>query len=419
MRRSASYTAMATGGGGWFESWTEKGQIKIWLHPEPPLSREVHSFRQVKSDEDDRGPKKKIVWLPWVCHEPEEFHLLVRKKQNPEPTSCPMCLFIDHLRQREDVGPEDAVFEFKAGGKETHVITREEFLGEREGAWKDVCLPKGDYLINAISVDEPELGARILQAKYQLVKELQKVIIDDISELGDEGNPEKTPRAYKLTFDSESKRYGASTYDRAKVNDDVTKAWEGPAPDSDSFGEPGDPVLLRAIFEDALVLDNVPVDELFAVALEAHKERAGERGADFNTKKLEGKQERARASAPARTTTTRTRAEDKPAREEERPRRPATQATTRPINSRDDGRDIDPPDDPLGGKKPVAAPAKAASKPAAAAPARRTVKKAPEPEPAVELGPPCESCDFEEVPADAKECPNCGAEFEEEEDTGS
>ena len=45
--------------------------------------------------------------------------------------------------------------------------------------------------------------------------------------------------------------------------------------------------------------------------------------------------------------------------------------------------------------------------------------EAPEPEPVVEFGPPCESCDFKEVPADAKECPNCGAEFEEEEDTGS
>lgn len=402
MKRASSYTAMATGGGGWFESWTDRGQIKVWLHPEPPLTRNLHSIRQVKIDEDDRGVSKKIVWLPWVCHEDEHFHQLMRAKKNPEPTTCPMCMLIDHLRQRDDVQLDDVIFELRAG-KETYVITRGEFLGEVKDAWKDVALAKGDYLINAIGVDAPEEGAKILQAKYQLVKELQKVIVEEVGELGDEGNPEKTPRAYRFTFDKTNSRYGVMPYERAKVTDAVTDAWNGPAPDSDRFGEPGDPVLLLQIFRDHLMVADVPYEEWFAPLIEEHsKKKKDEAPAPKAEERPRAAQ---RSAAPARTTA-RTREDDKPAREgraQASAQNARANAPSKPINSRDDGRDIDPPDAPLGGKK------SAATK----APARATKKPVKEPEPE-EYGADCGDCGYDKVPVNAKACPECHAEFEDE-----
>ena len=416
MSRVSSYTNMSTGGGGWIDAWTDKGSIKVWLHPCPPVARNLHSFRQVVVKDNDNGPSKKIAWLPFVCHEPESYHIALRKERPAQAAVCPMCRFMEYLANSEDLKNDDLIFSFQAG-RDRREIVLEDFMGWNANAWEDNATAKSDFLINVIPFDDLEGGPKILQAKYSLVKELQKVIVADIEELGDDGNPEKTPRAYRFSYDKESKRYAVASWnERAKVTDEVRAAWEKPEPDSERFAEGGDPEVLRAAFEAGLVLDNVPLDDIFAPAMELVKKKPKKR--DEEDEKDEAAPRR---EAPARSRAKTTEPPVKPGKdarstkkaeeEEPPPRRSAKKEEEEPPPRRSAKKEEEEPPPRRSAKKEEEEP-----------PPRRSAKKDNDDDDIddrqwekKDTGKKvsCEVCSAV-IPADANPCPECGAEFETE-----
>jgi hypothetical protein len=268
------------------DSWKKEGILKVWAHREPPWERRLHSFRQVILDESGKTPKKTIKWHPFVCWEEDESYHRERAKwrkgydvSEPRAPKCPMCRLVEYFEAAEDIEHDDVIFEFVAG-REKRQIIKGDFIGQGKSrdSYQDSGLPKSEYIMAVIPADNPD-GVYLANETWTLGQKLHQRIKKDIAMLGDDGNPETTPICYTFEFDKSvrgSGAYGVSRFPEAELTEAIQELWDGPAPDAGPFTEPSDPKKLFDSVQDGIVYDDIPIDELFAPAIEAWEAKSKE-----------------------------------------------------------------------------------------------------------------------------------------------
>lgn len=380
-KRLGSYKDLGnSGGAAWLDSWKEDGLLICVLHRDPPWMRGLHNFRKIVKEETKDGVTLKVAWFPFVCWEDDDYHRLRRleKKNPPQAKKCPACRLIEHIEQRDDLADDEPIFIFKAG-RDKREIVKVDLIGKGEGkqSYQDDLTCKTDFVLPVIPYADPSRGVCLTNEKWSLGQALISRIKKDISMYGEEeGDPEKTPIVYTFEYDKKNQKYGVSRYAKPVITDEIRALWEGPSPDADRFVRHGNPVALLEAMKVGIVVDNVPLDEIFAPAI-ADWDGEEEERADFDPDKLEDEKPQAKTKANGHAKTP-----EKPQREA-KVDKPATEKASE----------------------------KSEEKPAER-PTRATRKADPPPPP-----PPkkdvivyaCEACGAD-WPEDQPKCPGCGLE---------
>lgn len=272
----------SSGGAEFVKKWQEEGFYKVVLHREPPWERRVHSFRRVEIDEGGKeGPKKRILWYPYVCWEDDNYHRLRnlwkkgREPNEPHAKACPSCLLIEHLEARHDLESDAPIFKFVAG-REVRIILKDDFLNltDSRQAFKDSFVPRTEFLIPHIPVDDPS-GVKITAEKWSIGTALRKRIKDDIKIYGsEEGDPSRTPIGYVFSYDKDSQSYGVSRLDKYDAPSQVVELWEGDCPDASRFVAPSNPRILYEQMKGAAELAgcDLPLVDIFAESVRQWKD---------------------------------------------------------------------------------------------------------------------------------------------------
>lgn len=368
----------------WLDSWKKTGMLKVWLHKEPPWMRTLHNFRRVQVEETRDGIVKKILWLPFVCWETEEYHKLRRFKEPRPATTCPACKLIEHLEKRDDLADDEVIFTFTAG-RERRDLRKVDLIGKGESrsAYQDDLTAKTDYLIAVIPEEKPD-GVYLTNEKWSLGAALAKRIERDMKLLGEEdGDPSRKPICYTFEFDKDSQKYSVSRYPEAKLSDAVLKHWEGPGPDANSAINRGNPKTLLEAMKVGLQIE-LPLDDFFAAAIASWSEKDAtdfDHPEETEAEGVEAKGDKGDKKGSAA----------KPPKET-KPKEPAA--------------------------KPPKEEAKPEPKPAAKEEPKKQTRAAAKPEPKPEPPPPppepeetiyaCEVCGAD-WPESKPACPNCGA----------
>lgn len=367
------------------DSWKKDGRLIFFLHPSDPWTRHLHSFRRTVIEETGQGQKKKVLWYPYTCWEPEEFHKARKFEERPPLAEiCPFCRVLDHFAGRDDIDNDGVIFRF-GSGRDMYEIAKADFLGWSKGrdAYKDKGEANLEYVISVITADDqPKLA--LTNEKFTIGKKLSARIKKDIEALGDKASPLKQPIAYCFEFDKEaagSDMYSVQRWPEAEVTDEVRALWDSPAPDATPYTEPSDPRLLlktmQAAAESAGVED-VPWGEIFdeAIAKYAETHPDSDDGDDEDSDDEEVEKEEPRRNPPKKT------------------------------KSEPKGEKAPPKKDEAGARKTAS---KKEDPPAKEAPAKR-VKKAAAP-PKEEETDECPECGKLVAPT-ATKCRHCGCEFE-------
>ncbi len=281
-KRLGSWGELGGSGGVEFaKKWQEHGFYKVVLHRDPPWERRVHNFRRIEVDERAKdGPKKMILWFPFVCWEGDEYHRNRRKfkdepDRRPSAQHCPGCRTVEHVEARDDLADDASLFSFVAG-RERRDIIKVDFLGlgDTKHSFQDNFTAKTEYIIPHIPIDDPS-QVIVTNEKWSMGRSIKKRIVDDKKIYGaEDGDPAKTPIGYLFEFDKEQLRYGCSRLDKFEADEEMKKLWAGPCPDAGRYVMPGHPgrLLDQMRGGSELAKCELPLKEIFGPALARWKD---------------------------------------------------------------------------------------------------------------------------------------------------
>lgn len=352
--------------------WRDDGEAVIWIHTKSKMfKRLVHVIGYVTTEEDEKTKKEKdtIRFLYFTCH--EEVSDYLNRKNSGFPHSCPMCRFIDWLENNDNIPNDEEVWRAAIGDKKRDKIaTKADFTGNSDagGDWRMSFKPTLEYVLAVIDDSEVDNGIVVAREKFSLIESTKSAIVNEMDRKGPElGNPELNPYAIKWKFNKRARKstdyYDAYPYEQATLTDEIQALLEQPAIDLSVYVKPGDPTLLREIMEEHITVesDDVPFDLLFDNV--AHVEES-----------------------------------DRPKKSREK--------TEKPRKPKEDvEEDVEEVEETKLCKKPADKRTRRVRQP----------KPAPEPEPEVtdeeDYPDECGNC-FRGMPADATECPHCGARYD-------
>lgn len=357
--------------------WRDDGEAVIWIHTKSKMfKRLVHVIGYVTTEEDEKTKKEKdtIKFLYFNCH--EEVSDYLNRKNSGFPHSCPICRFIDWLENNDNIPNDEEVWRAAIGDKKRDKIaTKADFTGNADagGDWRMSFKPTLEYVLAVIDDSEVDNGIVVAREKLSLIEATKGAIINEMDRKGPEfGNPELNPYAIKWKFNKRARKstdyYDAYPYEQATLTDEIQELLEQPAIDLSTYVTPGDPVLLREIMEEHITVesDDVPFDILFDNVV-----RVEETESSKSTKKPQKEKH----------------VEETKEEEEETKEDIKEEKKSRKPKQTDDG-----------DKRTRRV---------------RQPKPAPEPEVTNEEDYPdeCGNC-FRGMPADATECPHCGARYD-------
>lgn len=428
-----------SGSSGFLSGWKEKKEIVIWLHTAvQPVTLWGHQFieeaevKERTEDGKETGKTKRVLRFPrFPSPDPKEVHArqYFREKgisyepmQTP-PIRDPFLLLREwlHLQGKGAKLPLDqVVFEWTDHKNRGQLIQWR--LGELsklvktgQSNFNHTLDSKYEGLFAVVDNDNLDGGVFVAREGKLLTELMREVIKEQVDSKGlDEGDPTKSPYAFKWKFEKDAKSpmdtYKCYRFDRAPYNDAVFAAITSEdVPDlvKHATFQEDDLVKVRAAFEAAAQIQ-LPLDQIFSTDQDVRASVLDPRRMPTFVTGTATSDGGAQQSAPKTAAAP-----------------PAKPGAAKPASAGG-------PKPPGAGPKPPGASApKAAAKPAAApadAPAssaeepktggRRRKKAAEEAPPAPPPEPErtkCDDCDYMLLPTDAV-CPKCGAEYEIEAD---
>lgn len=247
--------------------WKEEGKITVWLHPKSGIhKRNSHWLLKVQEVEEEvgKGKKKKKVKknkaVPWM---------VICPNTSKHKDRCGICILRSYLRDNDDIELEDVILEFEDDDGVTQ-FTKGEIIGEDGFDWKKNLAYRTEYLFGVID-DEKQEKVEVLISPKSLGKKIKKVIANEMEDEGDEdGNPFINPYAFKLTYDSDANpndMYDANR-SKAKLTEEVEELLNGEGVDLEKLTTPTNPSEIAEVLKEAIVHDDIDVDELFGDILE-------------------------------------------------------------------------------------------------------------------------------------------------------
>lgn len=268
-----------TFGGGYnrLRNWKEDGEIVVWIHTKTLIHKRLfHMVPYVGQREDEDTGKKKtsILYLPFVCH--EDVNEYLRLGKNFEPMHCPLCRFIEHLKNNGNIADGETVWDSSIGDrKRDRVCTKADFVGDTDGGgdWRLTFKPSIQYILAVIDNDHPGDGISIAAEKFSLGEKIKSAVQKEIDRRGpDEGDPDRNPYAFKFVFNSKSRTpsdyYDAYPLDRIEMTAEIEELLGQDAQDLSAWISPGDTKILREAMEAHVTVDDVDFDDLFDNVLE-------------------------------------------------------------------------------------------------------------------------------------------------------
>lgn len=440
--------AMKGGGGGaWLPPWKKRGQIDIWLHTESriraPWNHQI-PFEIEVDEKTSAGEKtgKKILKLSWprfVSPDLASIHANqyfrdgngpLREMLNKDPKTGklvggsfetafmrdPFLLvreYLHHAVERKILTVDQVVFEWVDHKNRGELI--QWTVGELSRHVKRGFKNRGhsldtklEYILVVVDNDKPGDGPKITRETKLVGDKMRAAIKREIESRGDEGDPFKSPYAFRVKYDANASSpmnsYDVFRMDKHPCTPEIWQAIGGApdpeqgekwdiveAPDTSDQARVGDGDMdkIRQIFESAAQIE-LPLDAIFSN--EAEVRRSVATGAIFaSTSRAVSRPTPSAPTAPARPA-----AAPGAARPSSSTASPAPSGPSRPAAS--------------SAAAPATAPAPASG------PQPRRKKKEPEPAPAPAPEPeveriPCDECGHLMLPTDAK-CEKCGTEYE-------
>lgn len=457
------------GGFNRLRNWKEDGEIIIWIHTNTRIhKRAFHMvpYAGIKKDENTGKERKAILFLPFVCH--EDVNLLLKEGKRHIPVHCPICRFIDYLKNNGDIDDVETVWDSSIGDrKRDRICTKADFVGDVEGGgdWRLTFKPSIQYVMGTIDHDNVGEGIRVATEKFSLGEKIKKAVQKEIDRRGPEkGDPDLNPYAFKWVFDSSARSasdyYDAYPFERAEITPEIEELLSQEALDLNPWIAPGDTKILREAMEAHVTVDDVDFDELFDSVLlnegieqpdepeeapdndepkskskKAKTSKAPKKSAEKSAEKTETppKKSKPKTRKVAPTPEPEPEPEDDETDDEESSEETSVEMMTCPSckgkgvkkNGKDckvcDGTgEVEAPDDDeeeAEEEPPPPPPKKEKPKNTKPKQKTRTVKKAPEPEPEPEDEDDeediaeCARC-HKDVPMSATSCPHCGATFQ-------
>lgn len=260
------------GGFNRLRNWKEDGEIVIWLHTNTRIYKRLFHmvpYAGIKKDENTGKERKSILYLPFVCH--ENVNDVIRNGKRHEPSRCPICRFIDYLKNNGDIDDVETVWDSSIGDrKRDRICTKADFVGDVEGGgdWRLTFKPAIQYVMAVIDHDNLSEGIRVATEKFSLGEKIKKAVLKEIDRRGQElGDPDLNPYAFKWVFDSSARQaadyYDAYPFERAEITPEIEDLLSQEALDLNPWISPGDTSILREAMEAHVTVDDVDFDMLF------------------------------------------------------------------------------------------------------------------------------------------------------------
>lgn len=448
------------GGFNRLRNWKEDGEIVVWIHTNTSIyKRAFHMvpYAGVKKDDNTGRERKSILYLPFVCH--EDVNTIIRSGKNHVPEHCPICRFIDYLKNNDDIDDSETVWDSSIGDrKRDRICTKADFVGNVEGGgdWRLTFKPAIQYVMGVIDHDKISDGIRVATEKFSLGEKIKKAVQKEIDRRGQEkGDPDLNPYAFKWTFDSSARQaadyYDAYPFERAEITPELEDLLSQDALDLTPWIAPGDTKILREAMEAHVTVDDVDFDVIFDNVLPNEGTEQTDPPEEVVAKeeqRIKPKKQAASkkiATTPNKTTKPKVKKpipkpepapdedeEDSTEDEEETTESSDVEMMTCPSckgkgvkkNGKsckvcDGTGEVEAPDDNEEEEENTPPPKKESPKNTKPRQNTRTVKKAPEPEPEeddddeeeIEEVAECARC-HKDVDVDATACPHCGATFQ-------
>lgn len=455
------------GGFNRLRNWKEDGEIIIWIHTNTRIyKRGFHMvpYAGIKKDENTGKERKSILYLPFVCH--EDINALIREGKRHVPEHCPVCRFIDYLKNNGDIEDMETVWDSSIGDrKRDRICTKADFVGDVEGGgdWRLTFKPAIQYVMGVIDHDNLGEGIRVATEKFSLGEKIKKAVQKEIDRRGPEkGDPDLNPYAFKWIFDSSARQaadyYDAYPFERAEITPEIEELLSQEALDLNPWISPGDTKLLREAMEAHVTVDDVDFDELFDNVLpnegtqqpdepeevpeddepkpkakKAKKEEPAKKSDKKATTTKKASKPKQRKVAPKPEPEPEPEEDETSAEEDSSEDEPTVEMMAcpsckgkgikkngKPCKVCDGTGEVEAPDDDEeeAEEEPPPPPKKEKPKNTKPKAKTRTVKKAPEPEPedeeeeeTEEEVAECARC-HKDVAMDATSCPHCGATFQ-------
>lgn len=282
--------------------WRDRKPAKLdtWLHTQGKIvALWKHGWKRLVQRKVD-GVDVLQIWAgDFNCHEhesvlKEQYRRLPDGRRKLPPTTCPMCLVMEYMREQVALKRLDwtaPAFEFK-GSDSTEIITVGGMLGlfdgdkltpkqlqelrdagiRRDEAWKEATKAKCNYVFQVVDNDNPGDGVQVAVETTALGDAVKAAIAGQIEALGAvEGNPLRTPYAIRWKYDANAAQFGdkysALVMPKLQLTQDVRELiFDTPAPDITETIAKGNAEALLAVMQKTARVQ-LPLEQLFAPAL--------------------------------------------------------------------------------------------------------------------------------------------------------
>lgn len=283
--------------------WKKAGHLVIWLSTRAKMAYPTwhHPFHRLVTKEKDGKERQFLQFVRYASPDPAIIHreqyFRFRDGEGPvdrlrrPPIADPFLLLREWLRF-ECKEPNDAiVFEWINPDPDKNEIIRwrkgtlARLEEKNQRTWNQSIDTKLDYAFVVVDDSDPAKGPQIVRATKAIGEAMQKEIRKQVDSLGEKGNPQVHPYAFKWTYEKDAAikdMYDAYKYEAAELTEEIREAItnpEFPDPTSDCEPKVGDKARLRADMEAAAQID-LPWDKLFVSAWQ-DKEPEGGGGSDF------------------------------------------------------------------------------------------------------------------------------------------
>jgi len=192
------------------KAWKEDGKLLFWLHPESMLEdRELLILPVALTNDDD---EKSIYWV----------------RRHYDGADGIAAQFLTWLEEQEELDADDVILKIRHG-KDRQTFKKGELLGMKGFGFKGKILtPRTESVMCVIPHEDP--GVRLLALPISAGKKVWNLIKSQMDDLGaDDGNPQVSPYALKVTYDKGATR-GSDMYDAftsgVKLSDEITECFE-------------------------------------------------------------------------------------------------------------------------------------------------------------------------------------------------
>lgn len=233
---------------------------KVYVHLVPPEEKAFlyygYHYMPVYKEVEENGRKQFKIQ--------KEVHTCLGE-------DCPTCKMIENLKLNENIDNQDIIIDIGEGRNKLE-LCKGEIIGAK--GFNSMTSLKSSDSVLAIIVqhDKPEEGAKALELTPGLFRKINKVILDQIEELGEEkGDPFIDGNyALKLTYDKESKdnntKYTATAVPGKQLTDEILDQFDSCKIDLFKFVKPENKTnminsLNEIILEDYLETLNIPEPE--------------------------------------------------------------------------------------------------------------------------------------------------------------